>query len=137
MRVVSLPNFLEWLRSGVSIGEFRAELRLYWKEALREALAMKESGNSAAVLRLNPLYQSLTSDEREMADLVLREWISSDDGDERWAARSVIWDFHITSAVPDLMRYRDRLVASGDRLERNEADLIRRLLERLESGLQK
>jgi hypothetical protein len=108
MRVVSLPNFLRWLREQpVTTEELSLEMERYRVTAREEALALKDP--YVELSRLKQLYASLDDKERSMADAVIRQWALSDSDQQRSAAIPLIldWSFALKAAL--LTEMRDRL----------------------------
>lgn len=80
-----------------------------------------------ALEKLRSLYLKLDVDEREAADLVISEWVESDDEGVRFDALVLIDDFKIGKARPALRALMDRLASSsspGAPYEREKVERI-------------
>lgn len=86
----------------MTLEEFREEMNLFWRWAEEEASTCKDP--FIVVRRLVALHRKFDAAERQMADVVLAEWLSSHatNCDARW----LIKEFKIMSAIPGLEKGR-------------------------------
>jgi uncharacterized protein HemX len=91
----------------MNLEEFRLEMNAFWEDVEQEAAEQKDS--YIAIDRLAALYERFDSAEREMADQVVAEWVLSEDELLRFAARHMIAEFRIVTAVPVLRALQSRL----------------------------
>lgn len=115
----------------MTLDEFRKEMWAYREAADKEANALKES--NLAWHWLHDLYRKFDTEERKLADQVLREWALSDDENVRYDALVLIGDFGIRSAMSALRELATRLTRSqtpGAPHELRKVDLILKELEK-------
>ena len=111
----------------MNIDEFRKEMWAYRHAADKEANALKESNIAWEWLR--NLYRKFDSEERKLADLVLIEWLLSDEENVRYDALVLIGEFKIMdaqSAVQELAARLSRSKAPGAPYELKKVDMILR-----------
>ncbi len=94
----------------MTIDKFRKEMWAYREAADKRANALKES--NLAWEWLHDFYQRFDAEERKLADLVLGEWVLSDDENVRYDALVLIGDFKIMSTLPTLRQLATRLATS-------------------------
>lgn len=92
----------------------RTEVQLRWEafreRAEREAVAAKNA--QAVVFELSRQYAALDGSERSEVDLLLADWIESDDEAKRFDALALVEMHEIASAAPALRALAARLEAS-------------------------
>ena len=92
------------------LDEFRREMTAYRNSVNDEARSQKEP--IFTLERLYALYNKFDQSEREMADVVIADWLSSTDGGFRFDAIAMIREFKIVSAIPALGKLAARLATS-------------------------
>jgi hypothetical protein len=91
----------------MTLDEFRFKMSSYRTTADSESRSLKDPYIALDNLRM--LYEKLDSEERQMADQVLSEWVLSEDEGMRFDALALIDDFQIGTAVPALRELMERL----------------------------
>ena len=94
----------------MTIDEFRVEMNLYRASVDEEARSLKEP--YIGLERLLALYDSFDEPECAMADLVIREWVLSEDESVRWDAIALIEERKLQAAAPQLRLLATRLGSS-------------------------
>ena len=94
----------------MTLDEFRNKMWAYRQSADKDANTLKESNLAWQWLR--DLYRKFDSEERKLAEQVLREWALSEDENVRYDALVLIGDFRIMSTMPALRELATRLTRS-------------------------
>ncbi len=113
----------------MTLDEFRHEMASYRQSADIEAEAMKDP--YVTLERLRTLYLKLEPRERQMAEQVLGEWVTSENEAIRFDAKALVNDLDIVSAVPALRELTKRLASSGAPSAIYETETANRLIEKL------
>lgn len=109
----------------MTLNEMREAMDAYWRRVDAEALELKDS--QLALERLESLYRRLDAGDRALADVVVTEWVVSDDDARRFDAEVLIERCRIDSAAPALRRLARKLETSaepGAPFERERVDRI-------------
>lgn len=96
----------------MTLEEFRSEMWKYRNEARAEAQRCKDPMHTYRALET--LYSKFDEGEREMADIVLAEWLLSCEASLRTDALALIQDFRIESTRAALNELARRLSRSPD-----------------------
>jgi hypothetical protein len=91
----------------MTLQQFRAEMEAYRRSAIAEGLATKEM--QIIPLKLESLYSRFDENERQMASIVLNDWLVSQDESLRFDALAVIRRYQIATALPALNKLLGRL----------------------------
>ena len=109
----------------MSVQETREQWERFWVRTDAETKAEKAS--HVAIFELSQRYLSLPTDEREVVNAILAEWVLSDDPSKRFDALALIDEHRISSALPALRELRKNLERStgpGAPYERAKVDRI-------------
>lgn len=96
----------------MNLDVMRSNMNRYRELVSKEALHLKLS--SMVLEKLNSFYRQLPSNQVPLADLVLSEWVLSDDEGVRFDALFLIDCFSITAAEPALNELSKRLMLSDE-----------------------
>ena len=94
----------------MNLSEFRLEMRNYWQAVDTEAKSFKDS--DLVREKLHALYEKFDASERQMADEIISEWVSSENEALRFDALVLVDDFKIVVAIPTLRDLASRLASS-------------------------
>jgi hypothetical protein len=95
----------------MSINEFRERFRLARFAFDEEARTLKDS--YLALQRLAEYFEGLDSQERQLAAIVLSEWLLAEDEALRFDGMALVRKFRISEAIPALGKLNERLRASS------------------------
>ncbi len=112
-----------------------AEVREYMWAARETASGEAEKSRDSYLTldRLHGLYAELESAEKLLADQILAEWVLSDDVVVRFDAKVLIDDLKIRTAVHALRELAQRLERGQTPMERDELELVRGTIVRLDA----
>jgi hypothetical protein len=113
----------------MNLSDFRTEMYAFWAAAVDEALGLKDAYRS--VERLGSFYRNLDQASRELADVVLAEWVLSEDEKLRFDALAVVDDFLVASALPALCQLAARLSSAGTPGAPFEIERVEGIVQRL------
>lgn len=116
----------------MTLDDFRSKLDAFWAAANREADELKDP--YLALERLNTLYRGFDTEERELANQVLAEWVLSDEEAKRFDAVALIRQFQVTSAVSALRALADELERRDDPGAPFEREKVEALLSELDGN---
>jgi hypothetical protein len=113
----------------MNIDAMRSALTEFRSAADERAAELKDS--QSALEELFQLYKRLDDSERALANVVIAEWVASDDENLRFDALAVIDRYVIGSAAEPLERLAERLSAMKTPGAPYELKKVERLLKRL------
>lgn len=113
----------------MNLDQFREEMWAQRESFDKEAKVLKDS--NLAWQSLRNLYQKFSGEDREMADHILEEWISSEDENVRYDALVLIGDFKVVSKVPALQVLATRLASSRAPSALYELNKVNRIIDNL------
>lgn len=113
----------------MNLAEFRDQMRTRRDDADKRAVDAKES--NLAWEWLCDMYRKFDAQEREMANQVLVEWLSSADDNLRYDALVLIDEYHIHTALPALETLSLRLSMSKSPSALPELAKVTHVIERL------
>jgi hypothetical protein len=113
----------------MTLDEMREAMEAYWRRVDAEARELKDS--QLALNRLESLYRRLDAHERGLAEVVISEWLGSDDDGRRFDAEVLIERCRIGSAAPALRRLARKLETSAEPGAPFERERVSRLLAAL------
>ena len=116
----------------MTLAEFREKFLTY-RDGVDET-SVREKNSQAAVLALERAYAQLGMDERGFADIVISEWITSDDGRLRFDALALVSTFAIKASVSALSQLRARLQGATGPSAHHELRKVDVLMNRLVVG---
>jgi hypothetical protein len=111
--------------------EMRAMMARYRRSVDDEGRSLKDP--HFALDKLRVLYGKFDDKERLMANIVLAEWIVSEDESLRFDALSLIRHFEIRSALPALEELASHLATRADPEAPFELEKVQRIMARLSS----
>jgi hypothetical protein len=115
----------------MTLNEFRESLEAWWLETDAREVARKNS--QGALLAFIDLYERLDSDERELADRIIAEWVASGNERKRFDALAMVDHFRIRAATAQLKTAEAELAERKDPEAPYELAKVRRILVRVES----
>jgi DNA recombination-dependent growth factor C len=114
----------------MTLEEVRIAMNRWWATIDADAQARKDS--MSALFALFDYYGALPEDERQSAQIVLTEWLYSDDAAQRYDAQATIERYRIGSALPSLRARAAALAPATAPEGRFELDKIIRTIALLE-----
>lgn len=115
----------------MNLSEFRSEMNTYWQSVNSEANQRKDS--YFALEKLFSLYRSFDGKEKEMANLVIEEWLS-DREVLRFDALALIDEFKIRSAIDSIYRLKKKLESSDEPTAPYERKKAQRIIDDLQNN---
>jgi hypothetical protein len=79
------------------LDEFRAMFTDYYELMLEQAIAVKFP--EEADMKMSELYKGLGPNGKALANIVISEWLQSEDNGRQFAARSLTRKFHLDHAA--------------------------------------
>lgn len=113
----------------MTLENVRREMNAFWDLANREAEEFKDS--FLALQRVDRMYRSLSTPDRERANEVLAEWALSDEEAKRFDAVALIREFQVVTAAPALRELGRRLARGTDPGAPFEREKVEGLLREL------
>jgi hypothetical protein len=115
--------------------KIRREIESYWQKVEVEGDEMKNP--MSAVWKMTEFYRSFDAKKRFLADQFVSDWVLSDDEGARYMALSLIEDFRIQVALPNLRKLANRLSLSKEPGAPFEIEKINRIFDTFPAQTQK
>jgi hypothetical protein len=118
--------------AGLDFEVFRWQMNEYWRDADGRAQALRDA--YFVLDRLDKLYRNFDPEEQAMADLVVSQWLLSDNDRLWYDGLYLTRQFRISSALPAMRTLSERLQNSRVDAHRFFVPAIRKLISEFDGG---